>query len=1308
MTRFRNANADAWNYQTADTSRAWLEPIEQMSVSPRDFARADRDPGQSEADIRLSLANGEYVLFSRAGRFDYQTGTRTLVPVEQGFASGYRLFFAYEADDLHPAAIRDSFGRELRLTWTDITGTGAFAEREPRGKAISAIGLPDGTRLEYRYGLAAIYNGTGWQNRLEQVRRVSTAGEALWGRTYRYEDTVDPLAVTGIDDKAGNRLSTVAYNAAGRVTSTERAGGVNRWSVRYFTDLDNPAHDVRRVTNPLGREETYTFAKPQGYAQGPGRAPRKLLEVRGQPAGEPGTPGFVPADSQTFVYQETWAKPSLLKGATDPNGNTSAAGLDVANMRPSETTNAAGETTRIFWTPGLDLPAHVIHPSGLHSFFEYSPEGRLLATTQAAGSSDGNPYGAARTTSYDWSPEGRLLAVNGPRDPADYGGQDDITSFTYDKSGNRLTMTNALGHVTRYGAYDANGNPGEMVDANGIRTLFTYDPLGRLASSTVKHPADPTQDAVTTYEHNSEGRLIALTQPETARLVFDYDLADRLTAMRAEDGERIDYTYDAASNTTSETVRRADLTRVRGIERTFDALSRLVSETLGPGRTTRWSYDRNGNPTRITSARGHATTNAFDALDRVVAVTAPAAGQLRTGYGAGGEVASVRDGIGVVTRYTRNVFGDVTREVSPDRGTTIYRYDDAGDLLSVTDGRGETVRYKHDVLGRAVRKTPADIAQSVFYGWDEPGTETTWRIGRLTRIRDASGTMTYNYDHRGNLVTQRQSLAGGGDPLFLRYAYDLADRVIRMTYPSGRQVAYRRDNKGRVLSVQTRPSNTDEWTVLASGMRYEPFGPLTAAAYGNGLRLANNWGDDGRLVVRRLFKGSGSDLSRLAYEYDPDDNITRIRDLVDPAGTQGYAYDAAGRVDRLETGAGAVRRVDYRYDANGNRLAQESRALPEDADPVATDAYSYVPGTNRLSEIAGPTGTRTITYDGRGNTAGELRPNGIAVISRYDAFGRLTGYQRSDTVLGFTYNGRDDRIAMVQDNLKRLFVYDPDGRVIGEYGPSGAADLKAEFIWTLPTTGEAGSFGGDDGLGGYQPLATVGIGAATGTPELAWTHGNHLGVPLLYTDAQGSSIAAEPRYLAPGFPGQSRVLPDLYHNRHRDYDPTTGRYIQADPIGLEGDANPYLYALGNPVGAVDPLGLSAVGVVGRIAALDLVTPDPSDAAVLSKLTGYALALAGAACVDYLTSDEDNDDRCAQLYAQITETRNELAKRLNEYRVDKYKLPDFGPNSRNGHVVQFRGWQKRLTKLLSQADSRNCKNYESDAWHLATMQIDRRF
>jgi hypothetical protein len=51
----------------------------------------------------------------------------------------------------------------------------------------------------------------------------------------------------------------------------------------------------------------------------------------------------------------------------------------------------------------------------------------------------------------------------------------------------------------------------------------------------------------------------------------------------------------------------------------------------------------------------------------------------------------------------------------------------------------------------------------------------------------------------------------------------------------------------------------------------------------------------------------------------------------------------------------------------------------------------------------------------------------------------------------------------------------------------------------------------------------------------------------------------------------------LHYNYLRYADPDTGQYLQADPIGLGGGLNSYVYALANPVTFTDRLGLQACG-----------------------------------------------------------------------------------------------------------------------------------
>ena len=76
---------------------------------------------------------------------------------------------------------------------------------------------------------------------------------------------------------------------------------------------------------------------------------------------------------------------------------------------------------------------------------------------------------------------------------------------------------------------------------------------------------------------------------------------------------------------------------------------------------------------------------------------------------------------------------------------------------------------------------------------------------------------------------------------------------------------------------------------------------------------------------------------------------------------------------------------------------------------------------------------------------------------------------------------------------------------MGEYGASIKSPV-AEAIWLSPEVADASlPVGGDDGVGGYAPLAVVtGSGSSL---AVNWVHGNHLGVPIVTTNASGSPRA---------------------------------------------------------------------------------------------------------------------------------------------------------------------------------------------------------
>ena len=153
--------------------------------------------------------------------------------------------------------------------------------------------------------------------------------------------------------------------------------------------------------------------------------------------------------------------------------------------------------------------------------------------------------------------------------------------------------------------------------------------------------------------------------------------------------------------------------------------------------------------------------------------------------------------------HNRNGFGEVKRRASPDSGNMDYVRNARGLDTQMTDARAVVTNMTYDNAGRNLTKTFP--AENVTFTYDALTPATNKGKGRLTGMVHEGGTITRQYDVRGNITRDARVItASGATARNVDYLYDTSDLVTRITYPSGRQVQFTRDTMGRISQVKTK------------------------------------------------------------------------------------------------------------------------------------------------------------------------------------------------------------------------------------------------------------------------------------------------------------------------------------------------------------------------------------------------------------------------------------------------------------------------------------------------------------------------
>jgi RHS repeat-associated protein len=924
------------------------------SISVDVRATIDQAPDNT---FTLTFADGRTHKFDSTGRLLWQrdrAGNQTTL--------SYNLLSDLEVTDPGGRTLTldlDANGRVVGIT--DATGKIADYFYDSTGAYLERVEYTDGSKYVFTYDT-----------------------KVIGGQTKKFIATVK--------DALNNLIEAHAYDSQGRATTSERDGGIEKFTFTYSSTYTT-------VVDALGHSTKYFFTSNQKRKQ--------ITKIEGAcSCGSGGT------ETTNYEYEVTTLN---LTRKVDALGRQTVYQYDN-DKNLTKITDVLGIQKFTYDSAGRVLTyKDRVHQNTSSNTVEntYSTAGELLTTKDALGN----------LTTLTYSTLGQLVTVTDARN--------NTTTLTYDTLGRLTQVTDANNKNTSYG-YDARSRVTSTTNALNETTAFEYDLHNRLTK--VTHPDTNYRE----FTYDLAGRRIAIKDERGNTTNYGYDNAYRLTSVTNPLTHASTIGYDLMSNVTSRADALGNATNYQYDD--FDRLKKVIypPATSGGSRLEEsLTYDKMGNiKTRIDTA-GRTTTYDYDGADRLLKITDPLLKLTQFEYNSRSHMTKVKDALNQEYIFTYDALG---RELTQTRaGTTrSFQYDAVGNRTQRTDYLEQVTNYQYDVLNRLANINYVPSTEgAVTFNYDD--------LSRITSAVNTAGTVAFTYDNRNRVKTStdvfghvieysydansnRTQLKLDGS-VHTGYSYDIANRLTTLTDDASQNFGYGYDNADRLTS-KTLPNG------ITSTIEYDGMSRLK--------RLLHETSTIS-LIDNNFSYNPANQISQIAelaqtrnFGYD---NVDRLTSMTNGTSNESYTFDGVGNrtashlsatytyqpYNRMTTTATAT----MSYNANGN--------LVQKAEGPTTWQYTW-DYENRMTQASNAQDTVHYVYDAFGRRVKRYTDvslddtkfiyDGLDVVMDDDLVGGVTKYQNG--------LGIDDKLSLQSGGVTKYFLQDHLGSTVAITDAGGA------------------------------------------------------------------------------------------------------------------------------------------------------------------------------------------------------------------------------------------------------------------------------